>query len=93
VVRAVVRGWRAPPSPAWLRAALGAASRAAFGAPEATVGAGDAIAAARLLADALPDTPLVVTGVPDDARPAEDAGERLAVALAHVLGAAAEARQ
>ena len=82
-VHAAIGGWRAVPHPGWLRAALGRAARAAFDAREATFGTAEAIVAARPLADAFPDAPLVVTGAArGDTLPD---GERLAVALAHLL--------
>ena len=60
------------------------------------LGGTGAIPAVRLLADAFPAAPVVVTGVPRP-RPADApdewldvaAAERVAVALAHLLGAAA----
>jgi acetylornithine deacetylase/succinyl-diaminopimelate desuccinylase-like protein len=96
-VTATARGWRAAPAPPWLRAALGHASRAAFGRREATLGGTGAIAAVRLLADAFPGAPVVVTGVPRPGGGAHapdewldvGAAERVAVALAHLLAGAA----
>lgn len=56
-------GWNAPPTAAWLEAALEDASHAAFGKPVAMMGEGGSIPFMGMLGEKFPEAQFVVTGV------------------------------
>jgi acetylornithine deacetylase/succinyl-diaminopimelate desuccinylase-like protein len=92
-------GWHAPPEPAWLSEALGAASTAAFGRPHRSLGEGGTIPFMGLLGRRFPDARFVITGVLGPGSNAHGPNEFLhlptarnvTTAVAHVLDAQSRA--
>ena len=56
-------GWNAPPTAAWLAAALDAASRAHYGAPSGALGEGGTIPFMGMLGKQFPEAQFLITGV------------------------------
>ena len=94
-VDAAEDGWDAPADPAWLTAALDAASRSAYGNPPARTGVGGSIPFIGMLGRRFPSAAFVVTGVLGPGSNAHGPNEflhlptarRLTAAVAQVLDA------
>ncbi len=86
-------GWNAPPTAAWLSAALDEASTAAFGMPARTFGEGGSIPFMGMLGEQFPDAQFVITGVLGPDANAHGPNEylhlptarRVTIAVAHLL--------
>ncbi len=88
-------GWNAPAMAPWLRAALDAASIAAFGEPTRTFGEGGSIPFMGMLGERFPDAQFVITGVLGPDANAHGPNEylhlptarRVTMAMAHLIDA------
>jgi acetylornithine deacetylase/succinyl-diaminopimelate desuccinylase-like protein len=86
-------GWNAPPFAPWLREAMDAGSRAAFGQPARTIGEGGSIPFIAMLGERFPDAQFLITGVLGPGNGAHGPNEFIHVpftmgvtgAVAHVL--------
>ena len=94
-VRGAEGGWNAPPTAAWLQAAVDDASQAHWGQPSAAMGEGGTIPFMGMLGERFPDAQFLITGVLGPGSNAHGPNEflhlpmarRISAAVSHVLDA------